>query len=87
MCVCHIVARTRAETNSIMTHDPLCTMHEPQTDATWCHDCRLIAKVRADERKQAGQRALDYSITKLFTGMETADWIDGIVAAARGEEP
>jgi hypothetical protein len=44
-----------------------------------------MAKARADERDKAGQRAFNYSIDKLFTGMETADWIDGIVAAARGE--
>jgi len=66
-----------------MTHDSLCR-YSPDL-GIYCL-CPMIAKVRADERKQAGQRALDYSIAKLFTGMETADWIDGIIAAARGEE-
>ena len=55
-----------------MTHDPLCpwcrepdcTRHIPNHDLLCpygelpspCFTCDLIAKVRADERKQAGQR-------------------------------
>ena len=31
MCVCHIIARTRAETNGVMNHDPLCEWSTPCT--------------------------------------------------------
>jgi hypothetical protein len=70
----------------MVTHDPFCPARNHST--TWEPEmcvCDLIAKARADERDKAGQRAFNYSIDKLFTGMETADWIDGIVAAAYGE--
>jgi len=62
MCVCHIIASKRAETNGIMTHDPLCprwmttmngdTWHPFENSGT-CLLCDLIAKVRADEREKA----------------------------------
>lgn len=73
----------QADTNQ---HDPLCPARN--YGSAWEPEmcvCDVISKVRTDERDKAGQRAFDYAIAKLFTGMETADWIDGIVAAARGE--
>ena len=57
MCVCHIIASKRAETNGIMTHDPLCSNQSEYFDGSilWparC-ECELIAKIRADEREKA----------------------------------
>lgn len=68
-----------------MTHDPLCTMHEPQPDATWCHDCRLIAKVRADEREQAAQRVANLSSRTAIWPEAKGTW--AIIGASLGMAP
>lgn len=45
------------------THDPLCYLYREDGEfnsmADICVNCRLIAKVRADERKQAGARVAE----------------------------
>lgn len=33
-------------------HDRLCPIVAPDYEAKWCHDCRVIANARADERKR-----------------------------------
>ena len=45
----------------VMTHDPLCNAIDKwwaqEADGSWrCMDCAFIAKVRADERRQAVER-------------------------------
>ena len=51
-----------------MTHDPLCRVAQGIRDGECCADdplfgfpcqCALIAKVRADEREQAGRRVAE----------------------------
>lgn len=46
-----------------MTHDPMCHLARETGEfnlmADRCYHCKLIAKVRADERKQAGVRVAE----------------------------
>ena len=51
-------------TGAAMNHDPLC-LEYPATDNSRCHYCVLIAKVREDEQKNAGDR-----VCAVFAG----DW-------------
>ena len=91
MCVCHVIASKRAETNGIMTHDPLCSNQSEYFDGSilWparC-ECELIAKIRADEREKAAQRirsidqeSYDCNCMSAPNPMRLA-----CIAAARGE--
>jgi hypothetical protein len=65
-----------------MSHDPLCPLRDPQYEAEWCHDCRVIAKVRADEREQAAQRVEELGCNDACGCSIT---IPNAAAAVRGE--
>ena len=71
-------------------HDSLCPVYKGSC-CTWLEKCScqcmcdFITEIRSEEQNRAGQRAFDFAVRNLFESMETADWIDGIVAAARGE--
>ena len=73
MCVCHIIARTRAETNGVMNHDPLCPTPEcdygkPEGSCMGYADClhhcqcRLIATTRTDEREKVAKRVAQHDV-------------------------
>lgn len=63
-----------------MSHDPLCpVLRVFKGECDSCDACDLIAKVRADERRQAAQRI---SVLPHWTD----GWPERVLAAVRGEE-
>lgn len=64
-------------------HDPLCPSQYQWM--TYCPNCDLIARVRADERQQARQRVERCYRVAGFPVLGAVVWIEDAAAAAGGD--